>query len=818
MPCPPGRFAAGSSNMECSSCVPSEYQPYEGKTECILAEAGNFVSSPEATKQSVCYPGSHSGTAATSCTLCEEGYFNSKTKQASCIPCPLPLTTSGINKTYCNACLKGYFWNSLVWKKYELVDDNVQCVECCQSCEDLCDVDDKICVDCSNSTAVLETLDVKRGWWRATRESETVYECPLDRSCRGGTSVKTSEQCFKGHRGALCGACADKYDYDFSRNRCTRCRSSREMLMRTANLVIIVVILTLVALLWLCFYGKDVYWRVALIALTDQARGDLDTGTELISVFEDVLQVVDEGKQSEEIESTRNLLDRLPLHAQAVNQAFIKQMKAKLHALLPKQDIMLLMKKQQKKCLVHLVASRASDSIHRSNFDRGVSELDGQTLVYCMSTSDDEEDPKTENDSKAEAAVERLSGTEIVAAKKSTEKKNQKENARRSFHKKILTKMKIVVAAWQIAAASEGILEQVRFPELYKHVVTILGVLGLNILDVGSFKCLFGWSFFDKLMVVTLAPVGIILFGAGLYTLIQLCRSKLGTAQDHRQHKANLIYAILLFVYVIIPSVSTEVITYFSCRHFDRGNHRVDLKIVASQLDIKCTGDRYKLFGIYSALMIVLWPVGVTLGLTVLLWRNRAHLNPPVIVDSNSREGGKKDEETDDFKKEKHRHATAMRELVKIKKRDEDESISSLEFFFEEYEPRCYLFPVFELARRIFLTSILAVFYPGSMQQIAIGMLGALLSMAVYLYYEAYIDDHDDCVAAVAQWQVTFTYFASFTAFAAAEADQKQGFFSTTGFGVFLLLVLFSSFLTAVYLILYHTESKIYFIVFFIFV
>ena len=78
---------------------------------------------------------------------------------------------------------------------------------------------------------------------------------------------------------------------------------------------------------------------------------------------------------------------------------------------------------------------------------------------------------------------------------------------------------------------------------------------------------------------------------------------------------------------------------------------------------------------------------------------------------------------------EKQRHDLAMSQRDKIETRNRDETIEGLRFFFEEYEPRCYLFPVFEIVRRLFLSSVLTVLFPGSAQQVVIGLLGAMNSV-----------------------------------------------------------------------------------------
>ena len=156
----------------------------------------------------------------------------------------------------------------------------------------------------------------------------------------------------------------------------------------------------------------------------------------------------------------------------------------------------------------------------------------------------------------------------------------------------------------------------------------------------------------------------------------------------------------------------------------------------------------------------------------------------------------------DGFQREQRRHARAMDEISKLDVRIDDGSIAGLEFLFEDYEPRCYLFPVFELGRRLFLSSVLAVFYPGSMQQVVVGLLGAMFSYVVYSYHQGYIEDDDDVVAIVAQGQLVLIYFAALAVYTSDVSDTKRAVFGGLGFGVVLVVIFLSSFVVAVYAIL----------------
>jgi len=241
-------------------------------------------------------------------------------------------------------------------------------------------------------------------------------------------------------------------------------------------------------------------------------------------------------------------------------------------------------------------------------------------------------------------------------------------------------------------------------------------------------------------------------------------------------------------------------VTYFSCARFDRGD-RNDLRVIATELSVRCSSKRYRRWLVYDGVMIALWPVGTLLGLATLLFKNRKKLNPQVNHALQTRMSSDPDGDVDGFQLEKRRHAQAMGELSKLKVRNADESLRGLEFLYEEYEPRCYLFPIFEMARRLFLSAVLAVFYPGSMQQLVVGLLGAMLSYVVYAYFQAFIEDDDDVVAAVAQGQLVLVYFAAMSIFTSEVSEQKQGVFSDAGFGAVLVFVFFASFLVALYAI-----------------
>ena len=85
--------------------------------------------------------------------------------------------------------------------------------------------------------------------------------------------------------------------------------------------------------------------------------------------------------------------------------------------------------------------------------------------------------------------------------------------------------------------------------------------------------------------------------------------------------------------------------------------------------------------------MIAVWPVGATLGLLILLWSKHKSLNPELTGKERQEVLDETILKYDDaaFQRAQRKYVSAMEQIGKLKKRNKDESILGLEFFFEEY-------------------------------------------------------------------------------------------------------------------------------------
>ena len=109
-------------------------------------------------------------------------------------------------------------------------------------------------------------------------------------------------------------------------------------------------------------------------------------------------------------------------------------------------------------------------------------------------------------------------------------------------------------------------------------------------------------------------------------------------------------------------------------------------------------------------------------------------------------------EETLDRKKSAH---LALQE--RAKNEDENPSLKSVRFLYENYQPKYWWFEAFETLRKLSLTGFLVFLAPGTGLQIVIAMTITIFSLVVYVKLEPFQDPYTNKLAQVGQCQLLFT-------------------------------------------------------------
>lgn len=237
------------------------------------------------------------------------------------------------------------------------------------------------------------------------------------------------------------------------------------------------------------------------------------------------------------------------------------------------------------------------------------------------------------------------------------------------------------------------------------------------------------------------------------------------------------------------------MLRHYNCISFDVGQSDGSTKtekILESAYDISCESPSYGAWTAYASFMLFVYPIGIPFLYWVLLFQHRTHINPDVSENPLSEIEGSSDERPRSPSAEAYmelrqrislsRQDSSARNLMtellghsevsteeiqerKLLTRNADPSIRHLLFLFEEYEPRCYQFVVFECVRKLALTGLLIFVFAGSATQIAIGLLIAVLSEKFVAHFRPYIDDTDDNLANVGNTQIILVPRPAFNIF-----------------------------------------------------
>jgi len=224
---------------------------------------------------------------------------------------------------------------------------------------------------------------------------------------------------------------------------------------------------------------------------------------------------------------------------------------------------------------------------------------------------------------------------------------------------------------------------------------------------------------------------------------------------------------------------------------------------------IDCDSGEYTIAQMWSGLMIFVYPIGIPLLYFILLFLKRKELNPSSKVSMGDErksmdkydceekmdEGEKRDEIAKNIKKrtqelydsnEEDLSYQAAEERAKIEVRDKCEDLVTLSFLFEAYEPRVWWWEVFECLRRLMLTGMLIFCLPGTAYQMVIGILICQLSIKMYSLYKPFVEDDDDFLAEITQWQTFFVLFGALLIFVDVSGDDQS---SQDGFSSVLIFV-----------------------------
>ena len=212
-----------------SLCPAGRWGATQGATAfdaCNICRGGTFSNTSGAITplcSGMCPPGKYSDDGYAQCVVCGQGKFQTKSNETRCESCPNRETSDeGASSCECEP-------------KYYRAASDEGCFPCPES------------INCDEKGSMLESLQIKPGYWRADNGTMSLLRCPVEGACVGsvvGSSVGKSLNgsiiisnttnssnaticvnglCLCGQRGPLCAICDENYTRFSANSLCTKC-------------------------------------------------------------------------------------------------------------------------------------------------------------------------------------------------------------------------------------------------------------------------------------------------------------------------------------------------------------------------------------------------------------------------------------------------------------------------------------------------------------------------------------------------------------------------------------------------------------------
>ena len=297
---------------------------------------------------------------------------------------------------------------------------------------------------------------------------------------------------------------------------------------------------------------------------------------------------------------------------------------------------------------------------------------------------------------------------------------------------------------------------QVIYPASYERLLGAVGfVVNFDIGWILSAGCIMEVSFYHGLLMATIAPIVVIaLLGVTYLVAIHRNRgSEVALNAVRRKHLGTIVF----FTFFIYSAVSSVVFRTFACDKLDSNN-----EYLRADYRIKCDSPLHKAFKIYAGFMIIVYPVGIPLFYTFLLFRRRNTLVQGLD------------------------HETPINRY---------DSTSTLR---KPYRPSVFYYEVVECCRRVLLTGVVVFIYPNTPPQIAVTTLIAFTFLLVSEGLRPYASRWDTWVSRVGHVIVFLSMYVALLLKVDISKSSKrdQNIFAgilVAAHGVMVLLVIFET-------------------------
>jgi hypothetical protein len=347
----------------------------------------------------------------------------------------------------------------------------------------------------------------------------------------------------------------------------------------------------------------------------------------------------------------------------------------------------------------------------------------------------------------------------------------------------IVVKAKIIVVTFQVVTSVPSVMS-VSMPNSFTNFIDGFNFINLSFADAFPLSCSGVFTFIDKLVLTTLAPIMLSILLC-MFFFIEYGNQRRQIQRNKQRQKGEKAAAFnrikekylnyfFYLSYLVLPSVTTTIFQTFLCTDVDPDREDSDESdsYLTADMNISCHSDYYKNGVAYAVCMICVYPIGVSAMYLVLLYYNRAEIrtreessdddNAVPSVAAATGGGAANPLHTTTPALAPAAPAAAAAPAAPAAADDElSPSAARLAFLWEAYEPKFWYWEIIETSRRLMLTAVLSLVSPGSSEQAVASIMVSILYIKLYREYEPYVNDNDDELAELGQYQIFFTFFGA---------------------------------------------------------
>ena len=353
---------------------------------------------------------------------------------------------------------------------------------------------------------------------------------------------------------------------------------------------------------------------------------------------------------------------------------------------------------------------------------------------------------------------------------------------------------------YQYASIVTGYEFDFHYPQPAKWVVEHMSLFGLSVLSISPPECVNPRSnFYTRVLIATLGPLIVIVAGIALFF-------GYNSYQKRPEQNFEVWAYVLAFLEFVLSGVSTVVCKSFVCEEIEgEGTVLVEQPTL---LCVKLNGEVSAIrrwWEAYSAIMMVVYPIGVPLFILVLLYLQRDKIQRVmrvkkalIVIEMHNKDVARGEQELQDIKNQKEKdHLTSLvRHFSESTNRDDDEDeisikdiarrdsnspahssnapvarhtrlqasqlksslalansnerevskvLLAMSHIFEKFEPDTYWYGVYLMTVRLLETSML-VFFKKRTTKASVATVAAVVSLTIAQKFKPWLIDSDDKV------------------------------------------------------------------------